>query len=309
MPYMADGRPADIVLNPLGVPSRMNIGQVLEVHLGWAAKGLGWRIEEMLKTEQVRQIRAFLNEVYNRTGKKEDLDSLTDDELMAMARNLRNGVPFATPVFDGATEEQVRMMLDLAFPDDEAARLQLTPAKTQARLYDGRTGEAFERPVTVGFMHYLKLHHLVDDKIHARSTGPYSMITQQPLGGKAQFGGQRFGEMEVWALEAYGAAYTLHEMMTTKSDDVDGRVRVYGAIVKGDNLPPAGIPESFKVLLKEMQSLSLNVEVLNAEGVAIDMKDEDDDPASSADDLGFNIGARPDAAAKEDQKAEEPEYQ
>lgn len=174
MPYMADGRPADIVLNPLGVPSRMNIGQVLEVHLGWAAKGLGWRIEEMLKTEQVRQIRAFLNEVYNRTGKKEDLDSLTDDELMAMARNLRNGVPFATPVFDGATEEQVRMMLDLAFPDDEAARLQLTPAKTQARLYDGRTGEAFERPVTVGFMHYLKLHHLVDDKMHARSTGPYS---------------------------------------------------------------------------------------------------------------------------------------
>ena len=158
-------------------------------------------------------------------------------------------------------------------------------------------------------MYMLKLHHLVDDKIHARSTGPYSMITQQPLGGKAQFGGQRFGEMEVWALEAYGAAYTLHEMMTTKSDDVDGRVRVYGAIVKGDNLPPAGIPESFKVLLKEMQSLSLNVEVLNAEGVAIDMKDEDDDPSTSSDDLGFNIGARPDAAAKEDHVVEEPEFQ
>ena len=179
----------------------------------------------------------------------------------------------------------------------------------KATLFDGRTGEPFPKPISVGYMYMLKLHHLVDDKMHARSTGPYSMITQQPLGGKAQFGGQRFGEMEVWALEAYGAAYTLHEMMTTKSDDVDGRVRVYGAIVKGDNLPPAGIPESFKVLLKEMQSLSLNVEVLNAEGVAIDMKDEDDDPSTSSDDLGFNIGARPDAAAKEDQVAEEPEFQ
>lgn len=172
MPYMADGRPADIVLNPLGVPSRMNIGQVLEVHLGWAAKGLGWRIEEMLKTEQVRQIRAFLNEVYNRTGKKEDLDSLTDDELMAMARNLRNGVPFATPVFDGATEEQVRMSSTSPSRTTKPPVCSSLPAKTQARLYDGRTGEAFERPVTVGFMHYLKLHHLVDDKMHARSTGP-----------------------------------------------------------------------------------------------------------------------------------------
>ena len=262
MPYMADGRPADIVLNPLGVPSRMNIGQVLEVHLGWAAKGLGWRIEEMLKTEQVRQIRAFLNEVYNRTGKKEDLDSLTDDELMAMARNLRNGVPFATPVFDGATEEQVRMMLDLAFPDDEAARLQLTPAKTQARLYDGRTGEAFERPVTVGFMHYLKLHHLVDDKMHARSTGPYSLVTQQPLGGKAQFGGQRFGEMEVWALEAYGASYVLQEMLTVKSDDVNGRTKVYENIVKGDHKIEAGMPESFNVLVKEIRSLGTDIDLV-----------------------------------------------
>ena len=262
MPYMADGRPADIVLNPLGVPSRMNIGQVLEVHLGWAAKGLGWRIEEMLKTEQVRQIRAFLNEVYNRTGKKEDLDSLTDDELMAMACNLRNGVPFATPVFDGATEEQVRMMLDLAFPDDEAARLQLTPAKTQARLYDGRTGEAFERPVTVGFMHYLKLHHLVDDKMHARSTGPYSLVTQQPLGGKAQFGGQRFGEMEVWALEAYGASYVLQEMLTVKSDDVNGRTKVYENIVKGDHKIEAGMPESFNVLVKEIRSLGIDIDLV-----------------------------------------------
>lgn len=178
----------------------------------------------------------------------------------------------------------------------------------KAVLYDGRTGEPFTKPISVGYMYMLKLHHLVDDKIHARSTGPYSMITQQPLGGKAQFGGQRFGEMEVWALEAYGAAYTLHEMMTTKSDDVDGRVRVYGAIVKGDNLPPAGIPESFKVLLKEMQSLSLNVEVLNAEGVAIDMKDEDDDPASASNDLGFNIGARPDAGAAMSSNDSEPEY-
>ena len=262
MPYMADGRPADIVLNPLGVPSRMNIGQVLEVHLGWAAKGLGWRIEEMLKTEQVRQIRAFLNEVYNRTGKTEDLDSLTDEELMAMAKNLRSGVPFATPVFDGATEEQVRMMLDLAFPDEEAARLQLTPAKTQARLYDGRTGEPFERPVTVGFMHYLKLHHLVDDKMHARSTGPYSLVTQQPLGGKAQFGGQRFGEMEVWALEAYGASYVLQEMLTVKSDDVNGRTKVYENIVKGDHKIEAGMPESFNVLVKEIRSLGIDIDLV-----------------------------------------------
>ena len=262
MPYMADGRTADIVLNPLGVPSRMNIGQVLEVHLGWAAKGLGWRIEEMLKTEQVRQIRAFLNEVYNRTGKKEDLDSLTDEELMAMARNLRNGVPFATPVFDGATEEQVRMMLDLAFPDDEAKRLELTDAKTQAHLYDGRTGEAFERPVTVGFMHYLKLHHLVDDKMHARSTGPYSLVTQQPLGGKAQFGGQRFGEMEVWALEAYGASYVLQEMLTVKSDDVNGRTKVYENIVKGDHKIEAGMPESFNVLVKEIRSLGIDIDLV-----------------------------------------------
>ena len=262
MPYMADGRPADIVLNPLGVPSRMNIGQVLEVHLGWAAKGLGWRIEEMLKTEQARQIRAFLNEVYNRTGKKEDLDSLSDEELMAMARNLCRGVPFATPVFDGATEEQIRMMLDLAFPDEEAKRLELTAAKTQARLYDGRTGEPFERPVTVGYMHYLKLHHLVDDKMHARSTGPYSLVTQQPLGGKAQFGGQRFGEMEVWALEAYGASYVLQEMLTVKSDDVNGRTKVYENIVKGDHKIEAGMPESFNVLVKEIRSLGIDIDLV-----------------------------------------------
>ena len=262
MPYMADGRPADIVLNPLGVPSRMNIGQVLEVHLGWAAKGIGWRIEEMLKTETARQIRSFLNEVYNRTGKTEDLDSLTDEEIMELARNLKNGMPFATPVFDGASEEQIRMMLDLAFPDDEAQRLELTPAKTQARLYDGRTGEPFERPVTVGYMHYLKLHHLVDDKMHARSTGPYSLVTQQPLGGKAQFGGQRFGEMEVWALEAYGASYVLQEMLTVKSDDVNGRTKVYENIVKGDHKVEAGMPESFNVLVKEIRSLGIDIDLV-----------------------------------------------
>ena len=262
MPYLPDGTPLDIVLNPLGVPSRMNIGQVLEVHLGWAAKGLGWRIEKMLKTETARQIRAFLNEIYNRTGKHEDLDSLSDEELMRMARNLQNGVPFATPVFDGANEEQIRMMLDLAFPDDEAQRLQLTSSKTQATLYDGRTGDAFERPVTVGYMHYLKLHHLVDDKMHARSTGPYSLVTQQPLGGKAQFGGQRFGEMEVWALEAYGAAYVLQEMLTVKSDDVNGRTKMYENIVKGEHKIEAGMPESFNVLVKEIRSLGIDIDLV-----------------------------------------------
>ena len=216
----------------------------------------------MLKTETARQIRAFLNEIYNRTGQHEDLDSLSDEELMRMARNLQNGVPFATPVFDGANEEQIRMMLDLAFPDDEAQRLQLTSSKTQATLYDGRTGDAFERPVTVGYMHYLKLHHLVDDKMHARSTGPYSLVTQQPLGGKAQFGGQRFGEMEVWALEAYGAAYVLQEMLTVKSDDVNGRTKMYENIVKGEHKIEAGMPESFNVLVKEIRSLGIDIDLV-----------------------------------------------
>lgn len=268
MPYMADGRPADICLNPLGVPSRMNIGQILEVHLGWAAKGLGWRIAEMLKTEQAKQMRAFLNEVYNRTGKKEDLDSLSDEELMTLAKNLANGVPFATPVFDGASEEQIRMMLDLAFPDEEAKKLQLTPAKTQATLYDGRTGDPFDRPVTVGFMHFLKLHHLVDDKMHARSTGPYSLVTQQPLGGKAQFGGQRFGEMEVWALEAYGASYVLQEMLTVKSDDVNGRTKVYENIVGGEHQIDAGMPESFNVLVKEIRSLGIDIDLVKNDDIS-----------------------------------------
>jgi DNA-directed RNA polymerase subunit beta len=265
MPHMADGTPLDIVLNPLGVPSRMNIGQILEVHLGWAAKGLGLRIQEMLDSEvKVAEIRKFLEQVYNdSTGKKEDIQSYTDAEIIELARNLQNGVPFATPVFDGAAESDIKAMLDLAFPDDDARtkQLQFHAGKTQVTLFDGRTGDAFERPVTVGYMHVLKLHHLVDDKMHARSTGPYSLVTQQPLGGKAQFGGQRFGEMEVWALEAYGASYTLQEMLTVKSDDVNGRTKVYENIVKGEHKIDAGMPESFNVLVKEIRSLAIDIDL------------------------------------------------
>ena len=265
MPHMADGTPMDIVLNPLGVPSRMNIGQILEVHLGWAAKGLGLRIEEMLRKEvNVAEVRAFLEKIYNdSTGKKEDIKSFTDAEIMDLAHNLKNGVPFATPVFDGAAETDIKAMLDLAFPDDDARtkQLQFHAGKTQVTLFDGRTGEPFERPVTVGYMHFLKLHHLVDDKMHARSTGPYSLVTQQPLGGKAQFGGQRFGEMEVWALEAYGASYTLQEMLTVKSDDVTGRTKVYENIVKGEHKIDAGMPESFNVLVKEIRSLAIDIDL------------------------------------------------
>ncbi|MBN3858135.1 MULTISPECIES: DNA-directed RNA polymerase subunit beta [unclassified Paraburkholderia] len=262
MPYMADGRPADVVLNPLGVPSRMNVGQVLEVHLGWAAKGLGWRIGEMLARQtKIAELREFLTKIYNESGHKEDLDSFSDDDIFELAKNLREGVPFATPVFDGATEEEMGKMLDLAFPDDIAQNLGMTPSKNQVRLYDGRTGEMFERTVTVGYMHYLKLHHLVDDKMHARSTGPYSLVTQQPLGGKAQFGGQRFGEMEVWALEAYGASYVLQEMLTVKSDDVTGRTKVYENLVKGDHVIDAGMPESFNVLVKEIRSLGIDIDL------------------------------------------------
>ncbi|EON15409.1 MULTISPECIES: DNA-directed RNA polymerase subunit beta [Pandoraea] len=262
MPYMADGRPADIVLNPLGVPSRMNVGQILESHLGWAAKGLGWRIGEMLQAHtKVQEVRKFLTKIYNESGQQEDIDSLSDDEIMSLARNLQNGVPFATPVFDGAHEEEIHRMLDLAFPDHIAKELGMTPSKNQVTLFDGRTGEAFERPVTCGFMHMLKLHHLVDDKMHARSTGPYSLVTQQPLGGKAQFGGQRFGEMEVWALEAYGASYVLQEMLTVKSDDVTGRTKVYENLVKGDHVIDAGMPESFNVLVKEIRSLGIDIDL------------------------------------------------
>jgi DNA-directed RNA polymerase subunit beta len=262
MPYLADGTTADIVLNPLGVPSRMNIGQVLEVHLGWAGKGLGQRIGDMLRDEAaVVEVRAFLEEVYNSRGRKEDLSQLSDAEVLNMAENLKTGVPFATPVFDGASEQEIKDMLKLAYPDDLKARKGLTETRTQAYLFDGRTGEQFERPTTIGYMHYLKLHHLVDDKMHARSTGPYSLVTQQPLGGKAQFGGQRFGEMEVWALEAYGAAYVLQEMLTVKSDDVVGRTKVYESIVKGEHAIEAGMPESFNVLVKEIRSLGLDIEL------------------------------------------------
>ncbi len=252
MPFDENGRPVDIVLNPLGVPSRMNIGQILETHLGFAAKGVGERIGRMLDAQvKAQELRDFLDQVYNGSGKKEDLSSLTDDELFAMAGNLRGGVPTATPVFDGANEDEIRHMLKLAEEDPDG----------QTQLYDGRTGEAFERRVTVGYMYMIKLNHLVDDKMHARSTGPYSLVTQQPLGGKAQFGGQRFGEMEVWALEAYGAAYTLQEMLTVKSDDVNGRTRMYKNIVDGDHRMEPGMPESFNVLVKEIRSLGINIEL------------------------------------------------
>jgi len=252
MPFMADGTPMDIVLNPLGVPSRMNVGQILETHLGWAAKGLGLRIGEMLKAStKAKEVRKFLEKVYNSSGKSEDIASLSDDEVMDLAKNLQNGVPFASPVFDGATEDEIKDMLELAG----------LPRSGQVTLHDGRTGDPFERPVTVGYMHVLKLHHLVDDKMHARSTGPYSLVTQQPLGGKAQFGGQRFGEMEVWALEAYGASYTLQEMLTVKSDDVSGRTKVYESIVKGEHKIDAGMPESFNVLVKEIRSLAIDIDL------------------------------------------------
>jgi DNA-directed RNA polymerase subunit beta len=262
MPFMADGTPCDIVLNPLGVPSRMNVGQVLEVHLGWAAKGIGQRIGDMLQAEtKVAEMRQFFEALYNTSGRKEDFSKLNDLQINEMASNLSNGVTFATPVFDGASEDEIRSMLKLAYPDDIAKTKGLTATRTQAQLYDGRTGDAFDRTTTVGYMHFLKLHHLVDDKMHARSTGPYSLVTQQPLGGKAQFGGQRFGEMEVWALEAYGASYVLQEMLTVKSDDVQGRTRVYESIVKGEHTIEAGMPESFNVLVKEIRSLGIDMEL------------------------------------------------
>jgi len=252
MPHMADGTPVDIVLNPLGVPSRMNVGQILETHLGWAAKGLGHRIGELVKNQQkivIADVRKIFESIYS--GKEEEVSKLSDDEVLHLAQNLREGVPFATPVFDGAAEAEINAMLQLAG----------LPVSGQVKLFDGRTGEAFDREVTVGYMHVLKLHHLVDDKMHARSTGPYSLVTQQPLGGKAQFGGQRFGEMEVWALEAYGAAYTLQEMLTVKSDDITGRTKVYENIVKGDHKIDAGMPESFNVLVKEIRSLGIDIDL------------------------------------------------
>ena len=252
MPHMADGTPVDVVLNPLGVPSRMNVGQILETHLGWAAKGLGKRIGDLLQAQaKVGDIRKALTLIYNSSGKVEEMNEISDEEILELAKNLKLGVPFATPVFDGATEDEIKTMLELAG----------LPRSGQVALFDGRTGESFDRPVTVGYMHMLKLHHLVDDKMHARSTGPYSLVTQQPLGGKAQFGGQRFGEMEVWALEAYGAAYTLQEMLTVKSDDVGGRTKVYENIVKGEHKIDAGMPESFNVLVKEIRSLAIDIDL------------------------------------------------
>ncbi|HYB56346.1 MAG TPA: DNA-directed RNA polymerase subunit beta, partial [Alphaproteobacteria bacterium] len=254
MPYLEDGSSVDIVLNPLGVPSRMNVGQILETHLGWACHGLGRQVGQLLEKVQhsgkFGDLRKWLERIYGR-GYKDELGELSNDEVMELASNLKGGLPVASPVFDGAREDDIVQLLETAGLERSG----------QVTLVDGRTGEIFERKVTVGYIYMLKLHHLVDDKIHARSIGPYSLVTQQPLGGKAQFGGQRFGEMEVWALEAYGASYTLQEMLTVKSDDVAGRTRVYEAIVKGDDVFEAGIPESFNVLVKELRSLGLNVEL------------------------------------------------
>ena len=251
MPYDVNGEPVDIVLNPLGVPSRMNVGQVLETHLGWAAKELGQKIGQMiddgLKASEIKQL---LSDIYEKNG-SQDLSSLKDIEVMELASNLREGVPMATPVFDGAKEEEVKSMLELAG----------LPRNGQTQLYDGRTGEKFDRETTIGYMYILKLNHLIEDKMHARSTGSYSLVTQQPLGGKAQFGGQRFGEMEVWALEAYGAAHTLQEMLTVKSDDVAGRTKVYKNLVDGNFEMEPGIPESFNVLTKEIRSLGIDLDL------------------------------------------------
>jgi len=259
MPFLDNGTPVDIVLNPLGVPSRMNVGQILETHMGWAAANLGRMVADSLdayrRSGDLTPVKATMKFVYGDAVFDAATSDMNDDELIEAAENVRHGVPIATPVFDGAKEADVNEHLRMAGLDESG----------QVTLFDGRTGEAFERKVTVGYKYLLKLHHLVDDKIHARSTGPYSLVTQQPLGGKAQFGGQRFGEMEVWALEAYGAAYTLQEMLTVKSDDVAGRTKVYESIVKGEDDFEAGIPESFNVLVKEIRSLGLNVELLDGD--------------------------------------------
>ncbi len=259
MPFLADGTPVDFVLNPLGVPSRMNVGQILETHMGWAARGLGIQIDEALgeyrRSGDLTPVRDAMRIAYGDDVYAEGIEGMDEKSLVESAGNVINGVPIATPVFDGAKEADV----------NDALRRAGFSESGQSVLFDGRTGEEFARPVTVGIKYLLKLHHLVDDKIHARSTGPYSLVTQQPLGGKAQFGGQRFGEMEVWALEAYGAAYTLQEMLTVKSDDVAGRTKVYESIVKGEDNFEAGIPESFNVLVKEVRGLGLNMELLDAE--------------------------------------------
>ena len=256
MPYQENGKPVDIVLNPLGVPSRMNVGQILETHLGWSCTELGEKLKTLInenqkKIEKTSKIETFLKSSYGKDIYDETIEKFSKSEFKDLCENIQNGIPIATPVFDGAKESDVTKMLELAN----------MPSSGQTHLWDGRTGEKFDRPVTVGTIYMLKLHHLVEDKIHARSTGPYSLVTQQPLGGKAQLGGQRFGEMEVWALEAYGASYTLQEILTVKSDDVAGRVKVYETIVKGEENFESGIPESFNVLVKEIKSLALNVEL------------------------------------------------
>jgi DNA-directed RNA polymerase subunit beta len=255
MPYLPDGTPVDIVLNPLGVPSRMNVGQILETHLGWAALELGRQLESEVRADGkagVDSVRRKLKDIYASKEIGDLIDDLRDEDIVKLVHKAARGVHVASPVFDGASEEETFGLLKRAG----------LPPSGQMPLYDGRTGEPFEQPVTVGVMYMMKLHHLVDDKIHARSTGPYSLVTQQPLGGKAQFGGQRLGEMEVWALEAYGAAFSLQEMLTVKSDDVAGRTRMYEAIVKGENVLEPGLPESFNVMVKELQSLALDVELL-----------------------------------------------
>ena len=275
MPFMEDGTPVDVVLNPLGVPRRMNIGQILELHLGWLAKQ-GWDLD-----------------LHDDKGSAEWKERL----ISIHAEKSEPGTKVATPVFDGAREDEITGLLGATYPTRDGVRMIDETGK--ASLFDGRSGEPFPAPVSVGYMYILKLHHLVDDKIHARSTGPYSMITQQPLGGKAQFGGQRFGEMEVWAMEAYGAAYALQELLTIKSDDVPGRVKVYEAIVKGENIPDSGIPESFKVLVKEMQSLCLNVEVLSQDGSAIELKDAEEDVFRAAEELGIDLSRREPSSVEE----------
>jgi DNA-directed RNA polymerase subunit beta len=256
MPHLEDGTPVDLVLNPLGVPSRMNVGQILETHLGWASAALGSQVSDILdkvqKSGKVGELRKFLQTIYGKDQIREDGEELDDRAIVELSHNLTNGIPMATPVFDGAREDDINAMLDLAGLSRSG----------QVRLVDGRTGEYFDRPVTVGYIYMLKLHHLVDDKIHARSIGPYSLVTQQPLGGKAQFGGQRLGEMEVWAMEAYGAAFSLQEFLTVKSDDVLGRTRMYESIVKGECQLEPGLPEAFNVIVKELMALGLNVELI-----------------------------------------------
>jgi DNA-directed RNA polymerase subunit beta len=298
MPFLEDGTQVDIVLNPLGVPSRMNVGQILETHLGWACAGLGIRIGQAVDVynakHDTKPLKEMLKKIY---GDDDTIKSLSEKDLVELGGNLRHGVPIATPVFDGAKEADIEHMLDLAGLDHSG----------QVTLFDGRTGESFDRKVTVGYIYMLKLHHLVDDKIHARSIGPYSLVTQQPLGGKAQFGGQRFGEMEVWALEAYGAAYTLQEMLTIKSDDTVGRVKAYEAIVKGENIAEPSIPESFKVLLKEMQSLALDVQVISEDGGEVEVREEDDELLRAAEELGIDLSPGSLRAAARTPSAEEVE--